>query len=135
MLKKALTALVLFPFAAGTLIAQGPNTTMAMICSTSDGTVRITDRDITIADYRLVFDSVIRTGVLRFVDTGSGATAILDARDDRGLYLELHEGGQTMQVVAARGDIRTETNERAGEPASSSFSSVITLINAHNATR
>lgn len=132
MLKKAATSLLLLPLMAGMACAQGQNTATTMICSTSDGTVRISDNSITIADYHLAFDSVVKDGVLRFADPASGAIAVLDARDEQGLYLEVLENGQRMQVVAARTGIRYERNDRANEPASPSFSSVLELIGAHD---
>jgi hypothetical protein len=135
MFKKAVTSLLLLPFMAGMTYAQGTNTATTMICLTSDGTVRISENSISIADYRLAFDSVIKDGVLRFVDPASGAVAVLDARDDRGLYLEVLENGQRMQVVAASTAIRYEQNDRASEPASPSFSSVLELIGARDSKK
>ncbi len=128
MLKKAVTSLLILPFAAGMAFAQGPNTTTTMVCSTSDGTVRISDHKVTVADYELQFDSMIQDGVLRFVDTRSSAVAVLDARDNEGLYLIVNEGGQTMQVVASRTDIRYEDSERGSEPTAPSLSSVLNLV-------
>lgn len=135
MLKKAVTSILLLPLMAGMTYAQGTNTATTMICNTSDGTVRISDNSITIADYHLAFDSVIKEGVLRFVDPTSGAIAVLDARDERGLYLEVLENGQRMQVVAASTAIRYEQHDRASEPASPSFSSVLDLIGARDSVK
>ena len=128
MLKKSVTSLLLLPFAAGLAFAQGPNTSTTMVCRTSDGTIRITDQAITVADYRLRYDGTLKDGVLRFTDASTGAVAVLDARDSDGLYLEVREGGQTMQLVAATADIRYESTDRETEPASPTLSSVLTLI-------
>ncbi|MBE0644774.1 MAG: hypothetical protein IH600_11890 [Bacteroidetes bacterium] len=128
MLKKAVSSLVILPFVMGMAFAQGPHTATTLVCSTSDGTVRISDQRVTLADYDLQFDSMVQEGVLRFIDTRSSATAILDARDNEGLYLVVNEGGQTMQVVAARTDIRYEPTDRGSEPVAPSLSSVLHLL-------
>ncbi|MFZ1728778.1 MAG: hypothetical protein WBQ23_04130 [Bacteroidota bacterium] len=129
MFKKAVSSLMFLPLVAGLAFAQGPNTTATtMVCATNDGTIRISDHQVTLADYNLQFDSIIQDGVIRFVDTRSNAVAVLDARGDQGLYLLVTEGGKTMQVVAARSAIRYETNDRGSEPTSPSLSSVIDLL-------
>ena len=128
MLKKAVVSLMILPFVAGMAFAQGPNTATTMICSTSDGTVRISDRKVNVADYDLQFDSVLQDGVLKFVDTRTNAVAVLDARDEDGLYLVVTEGGQTMQVVASRTDIRYEDAEHGSEPTAPTLSSVLNLV-------
>jgi len=74
-----------------------------------------------IADYHLKLDEVIQDGVARYSDERSGAHAILDARDDEGLYILVTEGGIRMQIVAARSNIRYEFKRTGSEPASPSF--------------
>jgi hypothetical protein len=128
MLKKAVSSLILLPLVAGLALAQTPNTATTMVCSTSDGTLRISDRLVTLADYKLQFDSVVQEGVIRFVDSRCNASLVLDARDDQGLYLLVNEGGNTMQVVAARVDIRYENTNRGNGPASPSLSSILDLL-------
>lgn len=128
MFKKAVSSLLCLPLVAGIAFAQGPNNATTMVCKTTDGTIRISDHLVTLANYRLQFDSVVQEGVIRFVDTGSDAVAVLDARDEEGLYLIVREGGQTMQVVSARVDISYENNDRGNEPASPSLSSVLNLV-------
>jgi hypothetical protein len=131
MLRHTITALLLLPFMAGISIAQGPHTSMTtMICTTTDGIVRISDRTISVADYTLHFDSVVSDGIIRFADATSGAEAVLDARDDQGLYLLVREGGKEMQVVASRSDISYEQHERATEPATPAYSSILRMIHA-----
>ena len=128
MLKTAIATLLLLPFSAGMATAQGPNSATTMVYRTSDGTVRITDRAIFVADYHLQLESVVRDGVLRFSDPGTGATAVLDARESRGLYLEVQEGGAIMQLVASTDDIRYESNDHASDAGAPSLSSVLTLL-------
>jgi hypothetical protein len=135
MLKTAITSLLMLPLAAGMAWAQGPNTQTTMVCQTSDGTVRITDRAIFVADYHLQLEAVVQDNVLRFVDPSTGATAVLDARENRGLYLEVHEGGATMQLVASAANIEYEHSDRASEPATPTLSSVLTLLGAPHGSR
>lgn len=135
MLKSAVTSLLLFPLTAGMVWAQGPNTATTMVCRTSDGTVRITDRAVYVADYRLQLESVVQDGVLRFVDPSTGATAVLDAREPRGLYLEVHEGGATMQLVASTDNIRYESGDKASEPGAPTLSSVLSLLGSRAEAR
>ncbi|MBR9975320.1 MAG: hypothetical protein KFF77_07045 [Bacteroidetes bacterium] len=141
MLKTAITSLLMLPLAAGMAWAQSPdtgtnpNTATTMVCQTSDGTVRITDRAVYVADYRLQLDAVIQDNVLRFIDPSTGATAVLDARESHGLYLEVHEGGATMQLVASAGNIRYEHSDRASEPATPTYSSVLTLLGKSHGNR
>ena len=130
MLKNAARTLMLLPLVAGMAFAQGPNTATTLVCKTQDGMVRISDRSIAIADYVLSFDAVVHDGVLRFVDPVSGAVAMLDARDNEGLYLEVLEGGVRMQVVAPIAAIQYEQHERGTEPAAPSFSAVLSLVGA-----
>ncbi|MFA6232665.1 MAG: hypothetical protein WC824_00580 [Bacteroidota bacterium] len=127
MLKKIASSLLCLPLVAGIAFAQGPNNATTMVCKTTDGTIRISDHLVTLANYRLQFDSIVQNGVMRFVDPGSNAVAMLDARDDDGLYLIVSEGGQTMQVVAARANISYENGDRGNEPASPSLSSVLNV--------
>lgn len=135
MLKHAARTLMLLSLMAGMTFAQGPNTSTTMICPTADGIVRISDRSIALADYVLSFDSIVRDGVLRFVDARSGAVAELDARDSQGLYLEVIEGGVRMQVVASLAEMQYEQSDRGSEPASPSFSAVLSLIGAPARTK
>lgn len=130
MSKKTISTLLIMPLFAGMAFAQEPGTATTMICSTTDGTLRIGGGTVALADYRMQFDSVVKDGVIRFTDPHSDAVAVLDARDDEGLYLTVSEGGQTMQVVAARTDIRYERRDGGNEPASPSMSSVLDLLRA-----
>lgn len=130
MLKNAAKTMLLLPLLAGMTFAQGPNPSTTMVCQTADGIVRISDRSISLADYVLSFDSIVSTGVLRFVDARSGAVAELDTRDNQGLYLEVIEGGVRMQVVAPLADMHDERRDRGTEPASPSYSTLLSLIGA-----
>lgn len=131
MLRKTIATLLLLPFTAGLAFAQGPHTSMTtMVCETSDGVVRISDRSISLADYELRFDSVVGDGVFRFADEANGIVALLDVRDDQGLYLLVSEPGNEMQVVASRSNINYEQGERGTEPATPAFSSILRMIRA-----
>ncbi|MBR9979016.1 MAG: hypothetical protein KFH87_13095 [Bacteroidetes bacterium] len=131
MLRNTIATLLLLPFAAGLIFAQGPHTSMTtMVCKTSDGVVRISDHNISLADYDLRFDSVVRDGVFLFTDNASGVEALLDVREDQGLYLLVSEPGNDMQVVASRSNISYEQSERGTEPATPAFSSILNMVRA-----
>ena len=87
MRKSIIMILVALPLMAVSALAQGPNTTMTLLCQTSDGLVTISDRQISLADYALQFDSMVRDGVVFYRDDIRGVTATLDARGDEGLYI------------------------------------------------
>ncbi len=129
MRKSIVMILAALPFLAVSAFAQGPNTTMTLLCKTSDGLVTISDQRIALADYNLQFDSMIREGVVRYRDAGTGVTATLDARGDEGLYIEILENGSTMLVVADRSDVRYSFDDNGSEPAAPSLTSVM----PHNA--
>ncbi len=135
MSKKALSTLLLVPMFTGLSFAQGAGSTTTMICSTSDGTLRIGGGTVTLADYHMQFDSIVKDGVIRFADPNSDVVALLDVRDEDGLYLTVSEGGQTMQVVAARNGIRYEDGKGGTEPASPSMSSVLDLLRTASQSR
>jgi hypothetical protein len=129
----ALTLAMLALLSAGAF-AQDPNTTTTMTCMTSDGLVTISASLITLADYQLQFDSFVNDGITRYTDEKHNTVAVLDARDDQGLYLEIQENGILMQVVAARADVRYRYD--GNEPAAPTWSSVVprteTLMTSNN---
>lgn len=127
MRKSIITILVALPLMAVSALAQGPDPTMTLHCQTSDGLVTISGRSISLADYDLEFESLIRDGVVRYRDERCGVTATLDARGDEGLYIEISENGSTMLVVADRSNVRYSFDENGSEPAAPSLSSVLKL--------
>jgi hypothetical protein len=116
--------MIVLPLLAAGVHAQDPGSSMTMICKTSDGTVTINERTVTLADYQLQFNDVIADGVVRYSDPRSDVYAVLDARDDEGLYLQIEENGVTMQVVAARSEISYRFDKAGSEPAAPSWSAL-----------
>ncbi|MDT8325033.1 MAG: hypothetical protein RRA94_13045 [Bacteroidota bacterium] len=121
--------MTILPLLAAGVQAQGPGSSMTMICPTSDGTVTISERTVTLADYQLHFDDIIADGIVRYSDPRSNVIAVLDARDDQGLYLQIEENGVTMQVVAARSLISYRFDKSGNEPAAPSWSALTRYIN------
>ncbi|MBN1446525.1 MAG: hypothetical protein JXA28_01240 [Bacteroidetes bacterium] len=132
MKKNIAIAIALLPLLAAGLHAQnveeGMTEPLTMICRTSDGTVTISDKLVTIADYQLKFDSFISDGVVRFTDSDRNTVAVLDARGDEGLYLEILENETRMQVVAPRNLIRYHFGDRGDEPTAHAWSSVLNQL-------
>lgn len=99
---------MLFAFAA--LLTGGASSFAAppaeeLFCTTSDGIVRITADKMVVRDLVFTVDAVLQDGVVRLRDTRSDATAVIDSRDEQGLYIEVIEGGISMQVIAPRTSI------------------------------
>ena len=95
-----------------------------MTCKTSDGTLTISEHSVQLADYQLQFNGFIADGIVKYADPNGNVFAVLDARADDGLYLEVEESGKRMQVVASRSDIRYRFESGSGTSAPS-WSSVL----------
>jgi hypothetical protein len=108
-----LATIIAFALVAGTASAQNQDGGMTLRCSTSDGLLLIRPHGIALRDLRFTFESMEAAGVMHLRDRRSGATAVLDTRSDEGIYLTVTEGSSTMQVVAARKDIRTGFSDAA----------------------
>ncbi len=109
----------------GSALGQNSNHELTMICTTPDGIMRISEQSITIADYNLILDEVEKDGVARYTDPAKSVTALLDARSDEGLYVEIVENGARMQVVAARSAISYSYSPAGTAPSSPALSSGI----------
>jgi len=120
--------ITILPLLAAGVSAQGPGSSMTMICKTSDGTVTISERSVTLADYQLQFEDILADGVVRYSDPRSNVHAVLDARDDQGLYIQIEENGVTMQVVAARSEISYRFDKAGSEPAAPTWSALSRYI-------
>ncbi len=128
-MRKTIAILMLaLPLLAAGARAQGAGSSMTMICPTSDGTVTISEHTVTLADYQLQFEDIIADGIVRYSDSRNNVHAILDARDDQGLYLAIEEAGVTMQVVAARSEISYRFDKQGSEPAGPSWSALTRYI-------
>jgi len=143
MLKHIAIILTVVPLLGSGLQAQSPGEgltasmateSLTMVCATSDGMVTITDRLVTLADYQLKFDGFISDGVVRFTDPDRNTVAVLDARGDEGLYLEIQEDETRMLVVAARSDISYRFSNDGNEPAAPAWSSVVNHLRNNGAT-
>jgi hypothetical protein len=136
MKKKLAMALTLLPLLTAGLHAQNPEEGMTepltMICRTSDGTVTISDKLVTIADYQLKFDSFVSDGVVRFTDSDRNTVAVLDARGDEGLYLEILENETRMQVVVPRNMIRYHFGNSDNAPTAQVLSSALNQLRNGN---
>ena len=123
-MKKTIIILALLPFLGAAVHAQDANEGLTMICKTSDGTLTISEHSVQLADYQLQFNGFIADGVVKYADPNGNVFAVLDARADDGLYLEVEENGKLMQVVAPRSDIRYRFDSGSGTSAPS-WSSVL----------
>ena len=127
MKKTIATILALLPLLGTAVHAQNANEGLTMICRTSDGTLTISEHSVQLADYQLQFDSFIADGVVKYADPKGNVFAVLDARADEGLYLEVEENGTLMQVVAPRSEIRYRFDSGSGTSAPT-WTSVIGLF-------
>ena len=125
MKKNIAIILAMLPLFAAASFAQNPNDGLTMICKTSDGTLTISEQSVQLADYQLHFDGFIADGVVRFTDPANNTVAVLDARADDGLYLEVRENQMTMQVVAPRAEIRYRFENNGSEPSAPAWSSLM----------
>ncbi len=125
--------LALLPLIGTAAYAQTANEGLTMICRTSDGMLTIDERTVQLADYQLQFDSFVTDGVVKFADPERNVFAVLDARADDGLYLEVEENGKLMQVVAPRSEIRYSFDHGTGTSAPA-WSAVIGLFKQSNHT-
>ena len=101
-----------------TMMAQGLPAGLVMTCPTMDGIVLISENGLSIADHRLQLEDIPEDGIATFVDPVNNTRALLDARSDEGLYIEILEGSARMQVVAAREAIAYSFERNGAEPAS-----------------
>lgn len=89
-----------------------------LICTTSDGVVRISTSQMTMRDYVFSVDRVLDDGTIVMRDARCKAYAEIDARSDEGLYIAVQEGGITMQVIAPRRGITLPDGRAIDAPAS-----------------
>ncbi len=110
---------------------------LTMACTTADGVVLISEQGLDIADYNFRFGNIPEDGIAQLTDSRSKATAVLDARSDDGLYIEIHEGGETMLVVVDRDAITYSFDRSAARPSSPQLSSrfVQSMYDARSAGR
>ncbi|MCB2206264.1 hypothetical protein KQI65_16090 [bacterium] len=124
MRKMLFSIMIALPLLTAGAYAQDPGATMTMVCPTTDGTVTINEQAVTLADYHLQFDNMLADGVVRYTDHVNNVSAVLDAREDEGLYLSIEDNGITMQVVAARSNISYRFDHRGSEPSAPSWSAL-----------
>ncbi len=99
-------------------LAQAQITVDDLVCTTSDGVVRISATQMTMRDYVFTVDRVLGDGTIVLRDARCKAYAEIDARSDEGLYIAVQEGGITMQVIAPRRGITLPNGRSIDAPAS-----------------
>ncbi len=77
-----------------------------IVLVTSDGNIMISGGRMTFRDYVLKVESEEKENVWLLVDPIAGIHAIMDARDDRGVFITVYENLRAMQVVAGWDRIR-----------------------------
>ena len=85
--------------------AQDSRTTETVLFTTSDGIVTIDNERIMVRNYIFTTPLKVKRGVMRLSDSHTGATAILDARDENAIFLVIMEAGRRMQIVVDRNNI------------------------------
>ncbi|NOY06174.1 MAG: hypothetical protein GXO82_06015 [Chlorobi bacterium] len=71
-----------------------------VVMVTSDGNITVSDGRITFRDYVFKVESEEKENIWSLVDQDTGDHAILDVREDQGIYFTVYENLHAMQVVA-----------------------------------
>ncbi|MBI5645848.1 MAG: hypothetical protein HY962_02860 [Ignavibacteriae bacterium] len=109
-------------FVSITATAQHDERAAALLCRSNDGIVVITQNTISVRDYAFEFDTHVKAGVIRMRDAHSGATAVVDVRDEDGLYVTITEGSLTMQLAIPRTNITLRSSDTAAHDVASGIS-------------
>ncbi len=98
--------------------AQSLPPAASVVCTTSDGPVLISPTMVRLRDYRLTFLEEREAGVREYADALAGISAEVDTREGAGVYVTVRDAGVTMQIVAAREDIRPAGSRDGSTPES-----------------